>query len=469
MAPEKRLANGVGNGFSKHEVYVTIHAYVFFKKEIQFMKVKEKKLDDGRVQLNVTATADDVDRAFDQAEASFARSLGLRPDPNKSARQAIAEKLSIRDVDSVVSGQAIEVLVPFALDKCSVVPQFEPSRESTDTLKRGKPYSFHLKVTPKPIYELTSYEPVEVTVPPFKFNDSEVDRQMYELAHMYPEYVTVDPHPVESGDSCLIALKVTLDGNEIEALTTDGRTYVCGEGYMPGDFDTHVIGMEPGQTKTFEFEAPDWDDPTGEAMKTYEATVTVKEIQEERYPELTDEWIAKSMPMYKSVEDLRNQVVKMLEDQQRRQYDAQVSMAVQAELAVRFLGSIPNEAYEATSQSIDQTLRMQVKAQNMDWDDFVKDQGGLQNYNMNLMMQARETLRRDYALDAVFDHEALSISDADIRDACMEINPQNPAGVQRDMERQGRSFALREVAARIAAAKYCVEHAKITVKEPEED
>lgn len=433
------------------------------------MKVKEKKLDDGRIQLNVTATADDVDRAYDQAEASFASSLGLRPDPNKSARQAIAEKLQIRDVDSVVSGQAIEVLVPFALDKCSVTPQFEPERQSTDTLRRGKPYSFHLKVTPKPIYELTSYEPVEVTVPPFKFNDSEVDRQMYELAHTYPEYVAVDPHPIAEGDCCLIALKVTLDGNEIEALTTDGRTYVAGQGYMPGDFDTHVIGMEPGQTKTFEFEAPDWDDPFGNATKTYEATVTIKEIQEERYPELTDEWIEKTMPMYKSVEDLRLQVIKTLEDQQRRQYDAQVSMAVQSELALRFLGSIPNEAYEATSQSIDQSLRMQLKAQNIEWDDFLKEQGGMQNYNMGLMMQARETLRRDYALDAIYDHESLSITDEDIRDACMEINPQNPSAVKRDMERQGRGFALREVAQRIAATKYCVEHAKITVKEPEED
>lgn len=433
------------------------------------MKVKEKKLDDGRVQLNVTATADDVDRAFDQAEASFARSLGLMPDPSKSARTAIAEKLQIRDVDSVVNGQAIEVLVPFALDKSSVIPQFEPERESSDTLRRGKAYTFHLKVTPKPIYELTSYEPVEVTVPPFKFNDAEVDRQMYELSHTYPEYVAAKPHPVQKGDCALIALKVMLDGKEIEALTTDGRTYVCGEGYMPGDFDDHVLGMEPGQTKTFEFEAPDWDDPTTDATKTYEATVTVKEIQEEHYPELTDEWVAKTMPMYKSVDDLRNTVVKTLEDQQRRQYDAQVSQAVQAELALRFVGSIPNEAYEGTSQSIDQTLRMQLKAQGIEWDDFLKEQGGMQNYNMGLMMQARETLRRDYALDAVFDHEGLSISDEDIRDACMEINPQNPAGVRRDMERQGRGFALREVASRVAASKWCVEHAKITVKEPEEE
>ena len=142
------------------------------------MKVKEKKLEDGKVQVSATATADDVDRAFDQAEASFAQSLGLRPDPKKSARSAIAEKLQIRDVDSVLRGQAMENLIPFALDKCSFLPQFQPERETNEELRRGHAFSFKRTVTPKPIYTLKSYEPAEFTVPPFVFDDSQVDEQI---------------------------------------------------------------------------------------------------------------------------------------------------------------------------------------------------------------------------------------------------------------------------------------------------
>lgn len=428
------------------------------------MKLKEKKLDSGKVQVNVTATADDVNRAFDLAEASLAQSLGLRPSPDKSAAAAIAEKLQIRDVDSILRNQAMDCIVPFALDKCSFYPQFEPERESNEALVRNQAFSFKLTVTPKPIYKLKSWEPVEVTVPPFAFDDSQVEEQLKSFTQSYPSYVAAKAHPVEKGDTCKIALEVSQDGKVMEALSTDGRTYVTGQGYMPESFDEQVVGMDVGQTKTFEFEAPDFDESGKETTKTFKATVTIIEIQEEVTPELSDEWLQKNMPMYDSVDSLRSFISSGLERQQRAQYDGQLSLAVQNEWAKRFEGSIPNEAYEHTAKSIDQAMRAQIKQAGMDFDKFVEQQGGQQNYNMGLMIEARETLRRDYALDAIFDHEGLSISDEDMRDACLEINPQSPAMVQREMEANGRMFAMREIASRVAASKWALEHATIKVE-----
>ena len=152
----------------------------------------------------------------------------------------------------------------------------------------------------------------------------------------------------------------------------------------------------------------------------------------------------------------------------RHQYDLQVESVAQAELAERFQGSISNEAYELTARNIDQTFRAQIAQTGENFDEFVKQQGGEQNYNIGLMMQARQTLRADYALDALFEHEKLTVTDVDVLDACREMNPQNPAAVRRDMEQSGRGFALREVAQRYAASKYLVEHAKITVRKDED-
>ena len=54
------------------------------------------------------------------------------------------------------------------------------------------------------------------------------------------------------------------------------------------------------------------------------------------------------------------------------------------------------------------------------------------------------------------------------RQACAAMNPQNPQGVRRQMEESGRGFALREAAERIKANKWLLEHADITVKDPNE-
>lgn len=426
------------------------------------MKVKQKKLADGKIELIATATAEEVNKAYDYVESSFAAKLGLRPDGEKSAEQAIKEHLKLKDVASVMQPQVMEALVPFALDAKDIVPISVPTPTSADTLKRGKPYSFKVSFTPKPDVELSSYEPVEITVPKFEYDQSEIGRRLTQITHTYPDFVTDDPRPVAKGDSCLIALKATHNGEEVKNLTTDARVLTTGEGYMPEDFERNIYGMNVGDTKSFSFEAPSWDDEGNTITETYECTVTIKEIKKVVYPELTDEWISTHMPMYDSVDALKKEVRASVEGTARHEYDLQVMGVAQSALAERVVGKIPDEAYEETARSIDQTLRAQLAQQGQDYDEFVKQQGGEQAFNIGLMMQARQTLRCDYALDAVFNHMGLALTDDDIQNACAELNPQNPWAVRQNMEQSGRGFALRDVARRYAASKYVVEHAKIT-------
>ena len=219
------------------------------------MKVKQKKLADGKIELSATATAEEVNKAYDYVESSFAAKLGLRPDGEKSAEQAIKEHLKLKDVASVMQPQVMEALVPFALDAKDIVPISVPTPTSADTLKRGKPYSFKVSFTPKPDVELSSYEPVEITVPKFEYDQSEIGRRLTQITHTYPDFVTDDPRPVAKGDSCLIALKATHNGEEVKNLTTDARVLTTGEGYMPEDFERNIYGMNVGDTKSFSFEA----------------------------------------------------------------------------------------------------------------------------------------------------------------------------------------------------------------------
>lgn len=424
------------------------------------MRVKQKKIDETTVQLNATASADEVTKAFDTVEQGLASRLGLVPDPTKTAARAIEEKLRIEDADAALASQAAQELVPYAIDEKGLIPANLPVPESDMKIERGKPYSFRIKVKTKDNLELSSYDPVEIKVPRFKFDESVVDEQLAQLPQRYPEFVTDDPHPVREGDVCSIALKASKDGERIEGLSTGRRTLSLGKGFMPDDFERQIIGMEPGQTRKFTFEAPSWDGD-GEATETFEATVTVLEMQKEVTPELDDAWLAVHMPMYKSVDDLRRTLRADLSKQARHQYDLQVASVAQVELGERFKGHIEDEAYESTAANIKNTLVTQLQQQGTTLDKFIEEQGGEQAFNMGLMMQARQTLLCDYALDALFQHEQIELTDDDVRDACADINPQNPMAVRQHMEQNGRGFALREIAQRHAASRWLVAHAKI--------
>lgn len=431
------------------------------------MKVTEKKLDGGRIQLEAVATPEEVEQALNAAEYGFAQQMNLRPVQGKSIEQIVEDQLGIKDLASIVEPQATEMLVPFAIDKKNIIPSYPPKASAKSPLKRGQSFTFGLMVSPRPDYELSSYDPVSITVAPFEIDPAEVENEMARMADQFAEFVTDDPHPVQSGDHCMLAIEATKDGEVMQGLTTDGRTYTAGAGLMPDGFDENVIGMDVGETKSFTFTGPGLDDKGNQIDETIECTVTVKEIQKRVIPAITDEWVKKNMPLYRDAAALRGSIKERIEKGRMNEYENYKRQVAASELAKRFTGRIADEVYEAMQQTMLTNMRGELQQQGMTFEQFVEQNGGEQQFNMMLMMQIRETLVQGYALDALFRHEGLVVTDEDLEDACRLMNPQNPQMARQQMESSGRGFALREIAERMKANKWLLEHAEVTVAEPQ--
>ena len=429
------------------------------------MKVTEKKLDDGRIQLEAVATPEEVEQALNAAEYGFAQQMNLRPVQGKSIEQIVEDQLGIKDLASIVEPQATEMLVPFAIDKKNIIPSYPPKATAKSPLKRGQSFTFVLTVSPRPDYELSSYDPVSITVAPFEIDPAEVENEIARMADQFAEFVTDDPHPVQSGDHCMLAIEATKDGEVMQGLTTDGRTYTAGAGLMPDGFDENVIGMDVGETKSFTFTGPGLDDKGNQIDETIECTVTVKEIQKRVIPAITDEWVKKNMPLYRDAAALRGSIKERIEKGRMNEYENYKRQVAASELAKRFTGRIADEVYEAMQQTMLMNMRGELQQQGMTFEQFVEQNGGEQQFNMMLMMQIRETLVQGYALDALFRHEGLVVTDEDLEDACRLMNPQNPQMARQQMESSGRGFALREIAERMKANKWLLEHAEVTVAE----
>ena len=430
------------------------------------MKVKESKIGQGKIALDVQVTAKEVDDAFAAAYLAFVNNMGLKPEQGKTVNQVVQEQLGIKDLDAHVRNEALDALIPYAIDKTGLLPAYPPAVTQCSALRRGQEATFTLEMLPKVAYELSSYEPVEVTVPKFEVDESLVDRQIEQIAARNIEYVRAaeQDRMVAAGDAVLLEMESFENGKRNAGLSSAARTYVCGKGFMPAGFDEQIIGMKPGQTKTFSYTGPDVDEHGKETLTTVETTVTVIELQQECVPAITDAWLARNMPVFKTVDDLRADIAKSLESKTREQYDNQCRQLATFQLAERFEGRIPDEAYEAMRGNVMQEARQAAKAQNMEFKDFVEQQGGEQQFSMMVMMQVREMLVEGYALDALFAHEKLKVTDADLTEAARQINPKaDPSQTRKMLESTGRRFILRETAERYVASKYLLEHAKVTV------
>ena len=225
--------------------------------------------------------------------------------------------------------------------------------------------------------------------------------------------------------------------------------------------------MDVGETKSFTFTGPGLDDKGNQIDETIECTVTVKEIQKRVIPAITDEWVKKNMPLYRDAAALRGSIKERIEKGRMNEYENYKRQVAASELAKRFTGRIADEVYEAMQQTMLMNMRGELQQQGMTFEQFVEQNGGEQQFNMMLMMQIRETLVQGYALDALFRHEGLVVTDEDLEDACRLMNPQNPQMARQQMESSGRGFALREIAERMKANKWLLEHAEVTVAEPQ--
>jgi trigger factor len=326
--------------------------------------------------------------------------------------------------------------------------------------------NFTVEVIPKPMYEVEDFGPVKIRVPQTKVSDAEVDQQLVALAESRATFEKDEDHPIQEGNDVLFAIRALDDkGEEIKALTAERRSYTLGQNFMPGDFDKNLVGMKVGETRTFDVTDRDplsaGTEQDDEKMLTVTFTVTLLEIQKRVIPAITDAWVKKNMPGISTVPELREAIRKQGITQREQEQMNMKSFLAASEFARRFKGSIPDELYELTRDDILQNLQQNLKAQGKTMQDFLQEQGGEQQFSMQLMMQTREVLTQSFSLDALARHLDFEVTDEDIAETFHLMAPGHEKEARMEFELTGRLYQIHEAALRNKANKWLVETAEI--------
>lgn len=271
------------------------------------------------------------------------------------------------------------------------------------------------KLPPVPEYHLDSYEPVSITRPVYVVTDEILeDRIKAIMEGASKDYLPTKRQVAGPKDTIEISIHVDKDGEEVKGLCSDKQVYSLGQGYMPIGFDRNVVGMKVGESKSFDFDAPDFDDPDAKE-RSFHAEVAVLAVLKEAEPELTDEWVSKHIMLCKDVETFRNRTRKQLEQEAAKAAEGELMDRAVRELATRFKGSIDDVWYESTRDDLLRTYEEQAKAQGTDLDGLLAAQGmDKQQFNMMLMLQVREMLVQGFVLDAWARHYGLEATEDDV-------------------------------------------------------
>ena len=436
---------------------------------MQIAKLIKKPIGNTKIDYYITIDGETATQVIEDAlvgmKSTYPAFIPGGEDLEKFFRDAVGDQ----QFEHMLRDYVMGLVSPYVInDEPNLNLALEPQCESSQFPRRGEDFEFTMHALLKPKYRLTSFEPVEVTVPVYKVPESAVDKQLDELAEMNTYYKRVedDGAPVELGQHVLIDMETTQDGTNMPGLTGEGRLLELSYASMPKGFIDNIVGMRVGETKTFDFDGPRENAKSIDDTETFTTTITVREFQVPAKPKITDAWIEVNLPDAGTLENLRSQIRANLDEQARIQSKQDLSALLDAQLAERFEGSIPDDIYKAASQSIYRSMSAELQQQGKTLEDMMREHGlSREQLNMQVMLQARDIIRQGFALDRYFEEMCDELTDEDIEEAYSSFAPGHEDQVRKQFEDTGRFYAVQEVARRLKAHKHLAENAIIHYQE----
>ena len=266
------------------------------------LNITASDVKDAKLTATVTIPAADVDAAIKKAYKDTAKKYrfpGFRA--GKAPRPVIDSALGAEATLAQATNDLIAANEPAVLNELDIVPTKNGDYKELDLAKDHEDYTYTVEFSLRPAAELSSFDAVEIEMPPAEVTESEINNQVEMLLNYRATFEDVEGRAVEADDYVTVDLKAVENADNFAA---EGRMLIAGNDSNPAEFNEALIGANVDDVKTVT-----WTDEVeeGEEAETHTVEVTVKGIKVRNTPELTDE-LVKSDFGFDSIDAMRDAI-----------------------------------------------------------------------------------------------------------------------------------------------------------------
>lgn len=256
-----------------------------------------ERLEHSRVKAVFEVTAEEFDKALDKAFEKCNAKVTIKGfRAGKAPRSAYekhygVESLYDEALNVVLNEKAAEIYANQELAK-EIVGQFEPAIESEERIEKGKGFTVSLTFDVYPEVNLPQYKGIEVSAANTVASEDEVEQAIKALMAKDSSKQVKAEQVIAKGDYATFDFVGSVDGVEFPGGKADNYELQIGSGqFIPG-FEDQMIGMKAEEVKDVNVTFPENYGEASLAGKPAVFKVTVHEVKEEVFPELTDEYVA---------------------------------------------------------------------------------------------------------------------------------------------------------------------------------
>ncbi len=202
------------------------------------------------------------------------------------------------------------------------MPRFEPKAAPAEgTFEFTATFEIYPEITLGDVSGAVIQRPVtEVT-------DADVNRTIDILRRQRTQYVEAE-RPAQNDDQVTLDFDGLLDGQPFPGGQAKSHRLVLGQGQFLPDFESHVVGMEAGATKSFELTFPADYHSADMAGKTVRFDVMLHQVQTPVLPEVDAEFARSVGVKDGNLDTLRVELRQNLEREMRQRIKSQVKERV---------------------------------------------------------------------------------------------------------------------------------------------
>ena len=212
------------------------------------LNITASDVKDAKLTATVTIPAADVDAAIKKAYKDTAKKYrfpGFRA--GKAPRPVIDSALGAEATLAQATNDLIAANEPAVLNELDIVPTKNGDYKELDLAKDHEDYTYTVEFSLRPAAELSSFDAVEIEMPPAEVTESEINNQVEMLLNYRATFEDVEGRAVESEDYVTVDLKAVENADNFAA---EGRMLIAGSDSNPAEFNEALIGANVDDVKT---------------------------------------------------------------------------------------------------------------------------------------------------------------------------------------------------------------------------
>jgi trigger factor len=371
------------------------------------MKTEFTDVSETRKTLAIEIPSDVVDTEINRVARGYmkqARLPGFRPGkaPQTLIKQRFREQI-LHDVMHDLIPRAVEE----ALQERGIEPVDTPDIKDV-ALKEGQPMTFTAAIETVPAFDPGDLSSITLDRPSTEIAEDAIADMLQRLRDRAGTYEPVEGRAVAEGDAVVLNLDRTGPDGEVDH--HDDVTVQLGAPGNPPGFDTELLGMNDGESRTFTIHFPEGYSAADLANTDQTYAVTLKGIRRRVVPELDDEF-AKDVGEFESLAALRERISTDLRDEAEDKAKRQVRADLLKQLSQRVTFELPASLVEREMDRRLEEFARQLTSQNLDPKEAGIDWAQFREAQRE---PARDAAASALALDEIARREQITVASEDV-------------------------------------------------------